>query len=93
MVVIRLSRFGKKKFPFYRITVADKRMPRDGRFIEYVGTFNPFIAKKQIILKMDRIKYWLNIGAKPSNIVRSLIRKFIKLSTIVKSSKSNERIN
>ena len=60
---IRLSRGGAKKRPFYRIVVADARSPRDGRFIERVGTYNPMVAKDsddRVILKEERIKYWLS---------------------------------
>ena len=67
---IRLSRGGAKKQPFYRIVVADSRSPRDGRFIERLGTYNPMVAKdseNRITLKEERIKYWLSQGAKPSD--------------------------
>ena len=67
---IRLSRGGAKKRPFYRIVVADTRSPRDGRFIERVGTYNPMVAKdhpQRIVLKEDRIKYWLSHGALPTD--------------------------
>ena len=69
---IRLSRGGAKKRPFYRIVVADTRSPRDGRFIERLGTYNPMVAKEsedRVTLKEDRIKYWLSQGAKPSDRV------------------------
>ena len=69
---IRLSRGGAKKRPFYRIVVADSRSPRDGRFIERLGTYNPMVAKdseNRITLKEERIKYWLSQGAKPSDRV------------------------
>jgi small subunit ribosomal protein S16 len=69
---IRLARGGAKKRPFYRIVVADSRMPRDGRFIERVGTYNPMLAKdnpERITLKTDRIEHWLKIGAQPSDRV------------------------
>jgi len=69
---IRLARGGAKKRPFYRIVVADSRMPRDGRFIERVGTYNPMLAKdhpERVTLVMDRIQHWLKIGAKPSDRV------------------------
>ncbi len=69
---IRMARGGAKKRPFYRIVVTDSRMPRDGRFIERVGTHNPMVAKNhpgRVTLKEDRIKYWLGVGAKPSNRV------------------------
>jgi small subunit ribosomal protein S16 len=76
MVVIRLARGGKKKCPYYRVVAADKRMPRDGRFIELVGTFNPRVEKGSIALKIDRVEHWLNRGAQPSNTVKGLIKKF-----------------
>jgi len=69
---IRMARGGAKKRPFYRIVITDSRMPRDGRFIERVGTHNPMVAKNhpgRVTLKEDRIKYWLGVGAKPSNRV------------------------
>ena len=69
---IRLSRAGAKKRPFYRVVIADSRKPRDGRFIERVGTYNPMVAKEhpeRIILDEKRIKYWLGVGAKPSDRV------------------------
>ena len=73
---IRLSRGGAKKRPFYRIVVADTRSPRDGRFIERLGTYNPMVAKdsnERVILKEDRIKYWLSQGAKPSDRVAKFL--------------------
>ena len=69
---IRLSRAGAKKRPFYRVVIADSRKPRDGRFIERVGTYNPMVAKdhpERIVLKEERIKYWLGVGARPSDRV------------------------
>lgn len=75
MVVIRLSRGGAKKRPFYRVVAADRRMPRDGRFIEHVGTFDPRV-EKGLNLKIDRIEHWLKVGAQPSPTVKSLIKKF-----------------
>ncbi|MBL6957346.1 MAG: 30S ribosomal protein S16 [Rhodospirillales bacterium] len=69
---IRLSRGGAKKRPFYRIVVADSRNPRDGRYIERLGTYNPMVPKdnpERIMLKEERIKYWVGVGAKPSDRV------------------------
>ena len=69
---IRLARGGAKKRPFYRIVVADSRMPRDGRFIERVGTYNPMLAKdhpERITLQAERIQHWLKVGAQPSDRV------------------------
>lgn len=68
---IRLSRAGAKKRPFYRIVVTDSRNPRDGRFIERVGTYDPMLPKdvQRVTLKEDRIRHWLGVGAKPSDRV------------------------
>ena len=69
---IRLSRGGAKKRPYYRVVVADSRKPRDGRYIERVGTYNPMVAKdhpERLKLDDERIKYWLGVGAKPSDRV------------------------
>ena len=79
---IRLSRGGAKKRPFYRIVVADSRKPRDGRFIERVGTYNPMLAKDspdRIQLKEDRIKHWMSHGATPSDRVA----KFLGMAEII----------
>ena len=68
--VIRLARGGSKKRPFYRIVVADKRMPRDGRFIEKVGTYNPLLAKdneERVKMDLERIKEWMAKGAQPTD--------------------------
>jgi len=69
---IRLARGGSKKRPYYRIVIADIRMPRDGRFIEHVGSWNPMLPKedeKRVVLNEERIKYWMSVGAKPSDRV------------------------
>ncbi len=69
---IRLSRGGAKKRPFYRIVVADSRSPRDGRFIERVGTYNPMVPRdhpERVVLKEERIRHWLSVGAQPTNRV------------------------
>ena len=76
MVVIRLARGGAKKRPFYRVVASDRRMPRDGRFIEQVGTFDPRAEKGSINLKIERIEHWLKVGAQPSDTVKGLIKKF-----------------
>ena len=73
--VIRLARAGAKKKPFYRIVVADRRAPRNGDFIEKIGTFNPLIAKEnaeRMVLNTERAKHWLSVGALPSDRVNSL---------------------
>ena len=74
-VKIRLARHGAKKRPFYRIVVADSECRRDGRFIEIVGTYNPLPSPAEITLKNDRMKYWLNQGALPTNTVKNILKK------------------
>lgn len=75
MVRIRLRREGRKKSPMYRIVVADSRAPREGRFIEIIGTYQPRTSDKAIDLKHDRANYWLDVGAQPSDTVRSILRR------------------
>ena len=74
-VKIRLARHGEKKRPFYRLVVADGRYPRDGRFLETVGTYNPMVEPHAVSLKNDRIAYWLEHGATPTDTVNSLLRR------------------
>ncbi|KRL99901.1 30S ribosomal protein S16 [Liquorilactobacillus satsumensis DSM 16230 = JCM 12392] len=66
---------GSKKRPFYRIVVADSRSPRDGRFIETVGTYNPLVEPEKVTLKEENILNWLNNGAQPSDTVRNILSK------------------
>ena len=73
-VRIRLTRKGTKKKPFYRIVAADIEAPRDGRFLEALGTYDPMQEPVVITLKEDRIKYWLGEGAKPSTTVKSILK-------------------
>ncbi|QTA87357.1 30S ribosomal protein S16 [Desulfonema magnum] len=75
MVKIRLARHGAKKRPFYRIVVADSECRRDGRFIEIVGTYNPLLDPAEVSLKQERIKYWVDQGALPTNTVKNLLKK------------------
>lgn len=74
-VRIRLSRHGKKKAPFYRLVVADSRSPRDGRFIEILGTYNPLTSPAEIKVNSDRASYWLKNGASPSDTAKVLLVK------------------
>jgi small subunit ribosomal protein S16 len=74
-VKIRLRRTGRKKQPMYRIVVADSRSPRDGKFIEVVGQYAPRSGETALNLKHDRVNYWLDNGAQPTDTVRSLLRK------------------
>ena len=75
MVKIRLRRMGKKKAPFYRIVVADSRCPRDGRFIEEVGYYNPMTNPAEIKVNEEKVQEWLKNGAQPTETVKSLLTK------------------
>ncbi len=75
MVKIRLRRMGAKKNPFYRIVVADSRFPRDGRFIEEIGTYNPLTEPSELKVDAERVKYWLASGAQPTDTVKTLLKK------------------
>ena len=74
-VKIRLARHGSKKRPYYRIVVADSESPRDGRFLENVGIYNPLVDPVEVSLKQERIKYWIDQGAIPTDTVKSLLKK------------------
>jgi len=73
-VKIRLARHGAKKRPFYRIVVADSESPRDGRYIESVGTYDPTKEPAEVLFKQERIQYWLERGAAPTDTVRTLLK-------------------
>ena len=75
MVKMRLKRMGMKKAPSYRVVVADERMPRDGRFIEEIGFYNPMTSPAEIKIDAERAKIWLKNGAQPSDTVRALLKK------------------
>jgi small subunit ribosomal protein S16 len=77
MVVIRMARGGAKNRPYYSIVVADSRMPRDGRFIERVGFYNPKASEKEpgFRIQLDRVAHWVALGAQPSDAVRKLVRR------------------
>lgn len=74
-VKIRLKRMGSKKRPFYRIVVADSRSPRDGRFIEKLGTYNPLTDPASVTLEEDNVLKWLQNGAQPSDTVKNILSK------------------
>lgn len=74
-VKIRLRRLGAKKAPFYRIVVADSRYPRDGRFIEEIGTYNPMTNPSTVTVDADKAKKWIANGAQPTDTVRDLLKK------------------
>lgn len=74
-VSIRLRRMGRKKKPHYRVVVADRLSPRDGRFIESVGYYKPLTEPARLVLDLERVDYWLGVGAEPTGTVRGLILK------------------
>ncbi|MEK6193424.1 MAG: 30S ribosomal protein S16 [Deltaproteobacteria bacterium] len=74
-VKIRLARHGAKKRPYYRIVVADSESPRDGRYLEAVGSYNPLQDPAEVTLKTERVKYWIDQGALPSDTVKSILKK------------------
>ena len=75
MVKIRLRRMGAKKAPFYRVVVADSRYPRDGSFIEEIGTYNPLTSPSEIKIDAEKAQKWLGNGAQPTDTVKSLLKK------------------
>ena len=75
MVKIRLRRMGAKKNPYYRIVVADSLAPRDGRFIEEIGTYNPLTSPSEVKVDTARARYWIKNGAQPTDTVRALLKK------------------
>jgi small subunit ribosomal protein S16 len=74
-VKIRLARHGAKKRPFYRIVIADSESPRDGRFLEAIGTYNPLKEPAEVTLKTERVKYWMDKGALPTTTVKNILKK------------------
>ena len=74
-VKIRLRRMGAKRAPFYRIVVADSRYPRDGRFIEEIGTYNPTVTPSEVKVDADKAKQWIANGAQPTDTVKALLKK------------------
>jgi small subunit ribosomal protein S16 len=79
-VSIRLRREGTKNRPYYKVVVADKRSPRDGKFIEIIGAYDPKKSGPNSTLNIDRVEYWISKGAQPSDTVRSLIKKNKKIA-------------
>ena len=88
VVRIRLARHGRKKRPFYRLVVADSRSPRDGKFIEMIGTYNPLTDPAEGKVNEERAIYWLKVGAQPSDTARSLLRKAGVWDKFVESKKA-----
>lgn len=94
-LTIRMSRGGAKKRPYYRIVVADSRSPRDGRFIERLGTYNPMVAKdhpERVTLNAERLKHWIGVGAQPSDrVARFLAAKDLgTMPKIPEQTKKNQ---
>lgn len=87
-VKIRLSRFGNKHRPFFRIIVADARSPRDGRFIEKIGHYNPLLPKESIdrvVVELERFEHWLGVGAVPTKVVKRLIDNIKNKASMITS--------
>lgn len=93
-VKLRLRRMGKKKQPIYKVVAADSRSPRDGKFLEAVGSYNPLTNPHTVELVEDRVFYWLNVGAQPTDTVRSLLRQkgILLKRELVKRGLSEEKI-
>ena len=87
-VKLRLKRMGAKKSPFYRIVAADSRMPRDGRFIEQLGTYDPRQNPAEVSLKKEEILKWLGNGAQPSDTVKNILSKEGVIKEFVESKKA-----
>jgi small subunit ribosomal protein S16 len=90
-VSIRLRREGTKNRPYYKVVVADRRSPRDGKFIEVIGAYDPKKPGHNSTLNIDRVEYWISKGAQPSDTVRSLIKKNKKAVTTAEPSTGAQR--
>ena len=88
MVKIRLRRMGAKKHPFYRLVVADSRSPRDGRFIEHLGYYDPMTDPVKVKIDVDKVERWLRQGAQPSEAARSLLKREGILERLAETRKS-----
>jgi small subunit ribosomal protein S16 len=89
-VSIRLRREGAKNRPYYRVVVTDSRSPRDGKFIEIIGTYDPKQTGQNSSFDVERAEYWISRGAQPSDTVRSLIKKQKKVVAVEPASEANE---
>jgi small subunit ribosomal protein S16 len=87
--VIRYSRHGSKKRPFYRIVVQDRSAPRDGRFIDRIGTFDPIKGDASLILSSTKLEYWVNQGAQMSDAVKNQVRTSRKLGVVTELDKNS----
>ena len=90
-VSIRLRREGAKNRPYYKVVVADRRSPRDGKFIEIIGAYDPKKPGHNSTLKIDRVEYWISKGAQPSDTVRSLIKKNKKAAATAEPAAKTEQ--
>jgi small subunit ribosomal protein S16 len=75
MLAIRMRRMGSKKRPFFRVVVTDSAAPRDGRFVEVLGHYNPSTKPETLVIDRERLTYWLGVGARPSDTVRTLVAR------------------
>ena len=82
MVKIRLKRFGAKKRPYYRVVAIDSRKPRDGRALEYQGTYNPMTEPSEIDLKRERIEHWVALGAQLSPQMKTLLKRQVEAQVV-----------
>ncbi len=89
-VKLRLKRMGSKQKPFYRIVAADSRSPRDGRFIETVGTYNPIVKENNVTVDEEKVAKWISNGAQPTDTVKSLLTKNGVWSKIKNSKKEGK---
>src|SRR4026208_1444004 len=92
-VSIRLRREGTKNRPYYRVVVAESRSPRDGRFIEIIGTYDPKLTGQNSSFNVERAEYWISKGAQPSDTVRSLIKKQKKMVSAEPASEAAQESN
>ena len=90
-VSIRLRREGAKNSPYYKVVVADRRSPRDGKFIEIIGTYDPKIPGRNSTVNIDRVEYWISKGAQPADTVRSLIKKNKKTAATAEPAAKTEQ--
>ena len=89
-VKLRLKRMGSKAKPFYRIVAADSRSPRDGRFLEVIGTYNPIKGSEVVTVNEEKALYWLNNGAQPTDTVRSVLSKQGIMAKFAESKKAGK---
>ena len=82
MVKIRLKRYGAKKRPYYRVVAIDSRKPRDGRALEYLGTYNPMTEPSEIDLKRERIEHWVALGAQLSPQMKTLLKRQVEAQVV-----------